>query len=157
MIIVFISFILDNIISKLIPYNSLMYPLFSILSLELIYPYFNYNDNRYHVLSFFLGLIYDLAYTDTIFLNASIFLLLSYILKIIFKKFNYNYLSVLIVSIITIIYYRLSVYLILVLVKYLSFDILSLIRGIYNSLIINIIYISILYIIVNGKRLILKK
>lgn len=148
-----ISFILDNLISNFINHNSLFYPLFTMLSLIIIYPKFNKKDNKYYIYSFILGLIYDITVSDTLFLNAFIFLLLSYILNYIFKKIPYNYLSILIISILTIIYYRLVTYLTLILLNYLNINILILLKSIYSSLILNIIYISIL----SNKKLIFKK
>lgn len=157
MIIIIISFILDNVIASLINFDSLMYPLFSILSLILTYNHFNQRDNFYFIVSFILGLIYDIAYTDTVFLNAFIFLLLAYLLRKAFTKIVYNYLSVLLISISTIIYYRLITYIILVIVKYINFNFLFLLKGIYSSLIINFIYISVVYLINNSKKIIFKK
>ena len=74
-----ISFILDNLISNFINHNSLFYPLFTMLSLIIIYPKFNKKDNKYYICSFILGLIYDITVSDTLFLNAFIFLLLLHI------------------------------------------------------------------------------
>ena len=93
-----ISLILDNFVSNFINHNSLFYPLFTLLSLIIIYPKFTKKINKYYLTSFLLGLIYDVAVTDTLFLNAFIFLLLSYIINYIFRKIPYNYLSVLIIS-----------------------------------------------------------
>ena len=150
---IIISFILDNFISNFINHNSLFYPLFTLLSLIIIYPKFIKKINKYYLTSFLLGLIYDIAVTDTLFLNAFIFLLLSYIINYIFRKTPYNYLSVLIISFISIIYYRVITYIVLLLLNYLNFNLLTLLKSIYNSLILNIIYITILY----NKKLIFKK
>ena len=148
-----ISFILDNFISNFINHNSLFYPLFTLLSLIIIYPKFTKKINKYYLTSFLLGLIYDIAVTDTLFLNAFIFLLLSYIINYIFKKIPYNYISVLIISFVSIIYYRVITYIVLLLLNYLNFNLLTLLKSIYNSLILNIIYKTILY----NKKLIFKK
>ncbi len=156
MITIIISFFLDNICSNFITLNSLFYPLFSILSLVLVYPYFNKNTSDYLIIAFTLGLSYDLVYTDTIFVNAFIFLILAYILRKVFSKITYNYLSVLLVSIITIIYYRAVTYVVLIIIDYLDFNILSFLKSVYSSIFINIIYLSIFYVILN-KRLIFKK
>ena len=150
---IIISFILDNFISNFINHNSLFYPLFTLLSLIIIYPKLTKKINKYYLISFLLGLIYDVAVTDTLFFNAFIFLLLSYIVNYIFRKIPYNYLSVLIISFISIIYYRLITYIVLLLLNYLHFNLLTLLKSIYNSLILNIIYITILY----NKKLIFKK
>ena len=148
-----ISFILDNFISNFINHNSLFYPLFTLLSLIIIYPKFTKKINKYYLTSFLLGLVYDVAVTDTLFLNAFIFLLLSYIINYIFRKIPHNYLSVLIVSIVSIIYYRVITYIVLLLLNYLNFNIFVLLKSIYNSLVLNIIYTSILY----NRKFIFKK
>jgi len=148
-----ISFILDNIFSNLINYDSLFYPLFTLLSLILIYPKYNKKDNRYFIISFIIGLIYDIV-LNTLFLNSFIFLLLSYILRIIFNKIKYNYLSILFISILSIIYYRIVNYIILVILNYLEFNIFTLFKSICSSILLNIIYITIFHVL---KRLIFNK
>lgn len=157
MITVITSFILDNLISNLLNYNSVFYPLFTIISLILIYTDFSKRNNNYFIYAFIVGLIYDISVTDTLFLNAFIFLMLAYILKKIFNKITYNYFSILFISIGTIIYYRVVTYLVLVVVNYLNFDIYVLLKSIYSSLILNIIHISIFYLITHPKKLIFKR
>lgn len=154
MIIIVISFLLDGVVGGLINYDSLMYPLFSLLSLITSYTYFNQKDNMYLLLAFIIGLAYDLVYTDTLFFNACIFLSSAMLLKKIFEKFPYNYLSILLISLIMIFYYRIFIYLILIFINYLNFNTLVLLQGIYSSIIINIIYISIVYLIINSNQLI---
>ena len=156
MIVIIISFILDNIISNLINYYSIFYPLFTLLSLVLIYPHFNKKSKKYFICTFIFGFIYDISVTDTLFLNAFIFLLLAYLLKYTFNKLTYNYLSVLLLSLGAIIYYRAVNFLILVVINYLSFNIGLLFKSIYCSIILNVIYISVYYLI-NSKRLIFKR
>jgi len=157
MTIVIISFVLDNIISNLFSYNSIFYSLFTILSLVLIYPNFNRRSNNYYIYAFILGLVYDITITNTLFLNAFVFLLLSYLIRLTLYKITYNYLSILIISICAIIYYRVITYMILTILNYLDFNIFLLFKSIYSSLTLNIIYISVSYLIINSKRLIFKK
>lgn len=148
-----ILFILDNIVSNLINYDSIFYPLFTLLSLILIYPNYNKKDNRYCIISFILGLIYDVT-LNTLFLNVFIFLLLAYILRLIFSKIKYNYLSVLFISILSIIYYRTVTYIVLVILNYLEFNIFTLFKSIYSSILLNIIYVSLFYLL---KKIIFNK
>jgi len=148
-----ISFILDNIVSNLINYDSIFYPLFTLLSLILIYPNYNKKDKKYYIISFILGLIYDIT-LNTLFLNTFIFLLLAYILRLIFSKIKYNYLSVLFISILSIIYYRTVTYVVLLILNYLEFNIHTLFKSIYSSILLNIIYVTIFYLL---KKLIFNK
>lgn len=156
MIIVIVSFVLDNLISNLLNYNSIFNPLFTIISLILIYSDFSKRNNNYFIYAFILGLIYDITVTDTLFLNAFIFLSLAYILKKIFNKITYNYFSILFISIGTVIYYRVVTYFVLLVINYLNLNIFTLFESIYSSLVLNIIYISIFYLTTHSKRLIFK-
>lgn len=155
--IVIVSFILDNIVSNFLNYNSIFNPLFTLLSLVLIYPSFNKRSNNCYIYVFILGFIYDVAITNTLFLNAFIFILLAYFIKLIFNKIPYNYLSVLIITLCSIIYYRVITYAVLIILNYLDFNLFYLFKSIYTSILLNIIYISILYLIINSKRLIFKR
>ena len=74
-----VSFFLDGVLSKYISPNSIFLPLFTIVSLVLIYPYFNNNNNRYFKYIAILGLLYDIAYMNMSFYNFFIFMLLVFI------------------------------------------------------------------------------
>lgn len=150
--IIIISFILDGLVSTKISSASYFYPLFTLVSLLLTYKNFNQKDNYYYLISALVGLIYDIVYTDTLFLNAFIFFLISFITRKIFSKYNYNLFSLILVSIITIIYYRIITYLILCLINYLSFDIFILLKGIYKSLLINAVYVVLIYGFIKRKK-----
>ena len=81
-IIVLISFILEGIISKYIPMNTVLFEsFFTVISLIIIYPYFHNKEKKYFTLAFFTGLFYDIVYTNTFLFNAIIFLVISYIVK----------------------------------------------------------------------------
>ena len=80
-----ISFFLDGILSHYILPNSLFLPLFTVVALVLIYPYFNNNNYRYFKYIALLGLLYDISYLDTLFLNFFIFIIIGFIVGL----FNY--------------------------------------------------------------------
>lgn len=132
---IFISLILDGIFSKWIN------PLFTPLALIFLYK----NNDRY-LYALLAGFIYDIAYTDTLFLNAIIFVLLLYLVELIFKKITFNFLNVVLISILIIILYRVSIFLILVVISYIDFNLFNLLYGILYSL-INIIFVIIYYFI----------
>ncbi|MDD2434996.1 MAG: rod shape-determining protein MreD [Bacilli bacterium] len=146
---VIISFLLDSIISYLIPTNSLLLPLCSLISLIIIYPFFHKETNNYLIWSFGLGLLYDIVYTDTIFLNAVLFLMIAYMIKMIYQYLSNNVLNVTIISFIVVVLYRSMVYLLLISVGYLNNDFNTLVTSIYSSLLLNIVYGIILYLITN--------
>ena len=58
-----ISFILEGIISNVIPLDSLFIPMFSVVALLVTYPLFNDNKIKFLIYSGSLGLLYDLTYS----------------------------------------------------------------------------------------------
>ena len=145
-IILIISFILDNILSNLLLVSNLLYPLCSLLSLVIIFPYFKKRDlKKYYIYSMILGLLYDIVYTNTLFLNFVLFFLVAILIRTIYNVAPYNMITTLLSSIFIIILYRLSIYLILVIINYEVLDINILFRSIYSSLIINLIYVLLFY------------
>ncbi len=144
---VIISFVFDSIFSNIIPTDSIFLPLFSLISLIIIYPYFHKEENSYLKFTFLLGLLYDIAYTDTLFLNAFIFLLIGFCIKLINEYISNNIFNVSIMSLLVVIIYRFITYFVLVMINYLNYDFTNLLASIYSSLIINVIYGIILYLI----------
>lgn len=158
-IILIMSFYLEGILSKLITVNFLI-PLTTLISLILIYPYLNNKKNKYYIICFTIGLLYDITYTNTFLLNASIFLLLGYLITKINIIITNNSFNVILISFIIIMFYRLITYLILLFIDYLEFNINILFNSITYSLLFNFIYISFIYKImdiISKKRGIYKK
>lgn len=145
-LIVLISFYLEGILGNIINTNYLI-PLFSILSLIIIYPYLFNQKKEYFIICFIIGILYDISYTDTLFLNAFIFLIIGYIISVINIFITNNILNVTIMSIIIVSLYRIFTYLVLIFINYIDKDINMLINSITSSLLINIVYIIIMYII----------
>lgn len=152
MLIVFVSVLLDNIISIFINRNSVFFPLFTLLSIVFL----NLKESHYFLLAFIIGFIYDIIFSNNIFMNASIFLFLSLVIYLIFNKINYNFLSIFLTSILIIVIYRIITYLLFLLNSNNSFNINTLFKGVYSSIIINTIYITIVYLInykiINGSK-----
>lgn len=146
--IVLISFLLESILSNYVSINTMLFnPLFSIISLIIIYPYFK-NDNMSFIKSCLIfGVIYDLIFTLTFPLHVLLFGLTG-ILIILINNFISNHLFNLpLISLAIIINYRIISYLILVLIGYLDFHFNILLNGITSSILVNIIYVLVLYLI----------
>ena len=146
-LILVISFILDNIFSMLIPINSFLLPLFTLMSLVIIYPFFKDKGRKYLSACFFTGMAYDLIYTDTILIHAFIFLMIGLLIINLNRLLSSNHVSVMFIGLVVVIFYRVIMYLFLVISNTVSFDLLGLLASIYNSLIANTIYILLLSII----------
>lgn len=141
-----ISFLLDLFMLSSIRTSSLLFPLCSLMSIIVIYPFFKKNQfNKFLIISLIIGSFYDIVYTNTILLNIGIFLLCALIIKIIFNSFSYNLMNVILISLLIIIFYRTLNYFVFVLADYIKFSFYSLLQGIYSSIILNMIYIIIFY------------
>lgn len=126
-----IAFFLDGIIAKYFT----IYPVLTLLSLIFL------KENKYLLVIIF-GLLYDITYTDTLFLNTTIFYLLLFFIDYYFSKINKNFLNTIILGIILILIYRFSTYIILYLLNMVSLDITSFIKTLGLS------FISLIYIII---------
>ena len=139
--ILFISLILETIVSNVVGINSIFIPLFFIMSLILIYP-----KEDYLIICFICGLIYDICFYNSLFINTISFILIGLLIPNL-KKYNI-YLK----SIIVIIFYRFISYFMLVLIGYTKFSINLLFKSIYSSIILNIIFIILVKLCYNIKR-----
>lgn len=146
-LILVISFLLDNLISFFLNTNPLFNPLLSLVSLIIIFRYYHRKDeNKYLITSFVLGLVYDIVCTDTVFLNAGIYLLLSLFIIKFYKIFSYNLLNSAILLIIVIIIYRSITFLVLSNFNFISFNLYHLLQSISSSLILNLLYLSFFFL-----------
>ena len=154
-VVLLISFILEGIVSNLVPVNSLFIPLFSIVSLLVTYPLFNDNRIKYLIYSGTLGLLYDLVYTSTPFINTFTFVITALIITFICRYITINKLNLIFIIIFVLLFNQTINYLLICLFRYRIFNSNTLIEGLYSSLILNVIYSYILYIIIeiiNKKR-----
>lgn len=144
-IVSFISFFLESLFSIMFNFNLL----FSVVTLVVLYPFFSNKNYQYYSYAFFYGFLYDLVYTDSLFFNAFIFLLVGLLIKKINLSVSNNHISIILIGLVTIVYYRFLSFLALVLVGYLPFNLSVLLKSIGCSILVNSIYIFILYSILD--------
>ena len=142
-----LSFFLDGILSRYISLNTLFLPLFTIVSLVIIYPYFNNDNFRYFKFVAIIGLLYDIAYFNTLFYNFFLFLIIGFVIGLINYLLSNNLYTNILMAIISITIYRIFTFLLVIIFKTNTFSFFDLIQSIYNSLILNIIYCILIYII----------
>lgn len=135
-----ISFVFDGIISVILSENSILLPLFSLVSLIVIYPYLK-NKEKIILYGLIIGLLYDLVYTQTLFFNTIIFSVLALIILLFYKYLPINIINSVLLMVIVIVLFRISTYLTLVVVGKLLFNWNDLFASIYCSLLGNIIYL----------------
>ena len=158
-VILIISFLLDGIIFSLSSINSTISPLFSLLSLILVYPYYCNDKRKMFVCAIFVGLLYDIVYSNSLFFNTLVFTGMLYLVDQIHKVLTNSFFNTFLVSNIVICVYRIVDYLFFLVLGMIGNDVTSLINSISNSLIINYIYVIIfsfiLYIV--SKKLQIKR
>ena len=145
-----ISFVLDSIISNFISLDSLFFPLFTLMALIIVYPYFNNNRHKYFGICLITGICYDLIYTNTIIIHGMLFLVIGFLITKLNLIISNNYINVAIMAIVCIIIYRFLAYGLLLITASTSFDFFSLLKSIYSSLILNVIYVSLSYVITDN-------
>lgn len=157
-VVVILSFLLEILFSNLVSSSGLFIPLFFLVTLVIIYPYFKSKSN-YIIICLICGLLYDLGFLNTAFVNTLCFTFTGLFIMFLHSYINYNIVSTSIVNIISIVFYRIINYLLLCLVAYTNFNILISVKGIYSSLIVNILYGIILYLLLEfiSKRFNIKK
>ena len=148
---IIISFILENIMSNIFvttlnnvsPFTTI----YTIIALEVIYPYFA-SDKKYFLLVIIFGFLFDTIYTSTILLNLTIFLVISLLIKTLNNIISDNIIMTNIISLISVATYHILTFIILNIVTSKSYSIILLGKILTHSIIMTIIYTSISYIII---------
>lgn len=141
-LILFMSFILESNLSVYIPINTSFFNSFFVLSSLIVINDLILEKDKFYILSIFIGVFYDLVFTNRIGFSLLTFLLTAIFIKNnnLFKKFSKNILNYLSIFV----FYRLVSFFVLFLIGYVSFDFFYLLKSIYSSIILNIIYVYIL-------------
>lgn len=143
------SFLFEAMFTNLVGTNSIFIPLFTLTSLVLVYPYFKKKNFNYVLVCLILGIFYDIAFADSVFVNTICFGIIGGLNILIYNYVKYNIYTANIVNIIIIITYRIISYIVLLSINFITFNGNILFKGIYSSLLINIAYGIILYLIID--------
>ena len=150
-IIMIISVIFDGILSNYLPYLvndlSLFTPLLTLVSIIIIYPFYRKQEKKYYITIFILGIIYDLFYTNLIFFNAILFLIVGLINKKVQKNISMNVINLLIEIVIFIMIYESLTAIILFTYNMVPVTVYKVFYKITHSMILNIIYGELIYFI----------
>ncbi len=152
-VILIISFLLDGILTNFLPYGvgnlSLFTPLTTIVAIVLIYNFFYHNEKKYLIISFVTGIIYDLFYTDLLFLDGILFFIIAFMVIKLYKVIGFNYVRILLHVFVAIVVYEISFSLIIIIFNLVPMTIDRLLYKISHSLILNLIYAEIVMFIIN--------
>ena len=123
------------------------------ITIYLIYPFYKNQELKYYIESFIIGIIYDPIFTNLLFFDGVIFLIISLVSVKIYKNFIVDkYKNIMYVFLIIILYEFLvaSIFLIFNLVPICFYDF---VYKISHTLLINVVYGFLLYeIIGSGSR-----
>ena len=150
-IIIVLSLFFDGLLTNYLPFLvndlSLFTPLLTIVSIFMIYPYFRKELKKYFIIVASIGIIYDLLYTNLLFFNAILFLLIAIITRFIYKNYEITFFRLVIYIILIIVIYESATALILLIFNLVPITISKLLYKIYHSLILNIIYGELIYLV----------
>lgn len=141
----FLSFVFEFVFNKIL-YNSIFIPLIIITTLVVLEPYFS-NKKKYFIYCFLIGFLCDLFYTNSILVNASLFLILGIIVYGINVNITNNLLFVILETIVIITFYRVLSFTFYCVNGLIDFNFSILFKSIYSSLAFNIIYCVLIYFI----------
>lgn len=146
-----ISFLLEGIMSNIFPSTlsniSYFTTIYVIIAFAIIYPYFD-NDKKFFILIFIFGLLFDILYTSTIFVNTFIFIVIGIVIKILYNVLPGNVFMTNIISYIGIVIYHVLSFVILMITGYGDYSIILLFNIVIHSIFMTIIYTSISYFII---------
>lgn len=144
--IVFISIILENICNLYLSKFNYITPIFTLISLIFIFPYFKNSKKDFFIFSLIVGFIYDLVFTNFYILNVILFLIISIVIYYILKNHEYNILTIIVTTIVCIFIYNILLYLILNLFNYTNYNLIDLSYILRTFIIVNVLYTIIVYI-----------
>ena len=152
LIIIIVSLILDGILSNFLPYLytnlSIFTPLFTLISIFMIYPFFKKKEKTYFILIFIVGIIYDLFYTNLLFFNGVLFVTIGLLIKYIYKTYEITPLRLILYIIILVTAYESLTGLILLIYNVVPVTFYKVFYKIINSLLLNIIYAELIYLVI---------
>lgn len=152
LIITGLSLILDGIFTNFLPYLvndlSIFTTMFTVIIVFVLYPLFVGNDKKYYIYSFFLGVIYDLFYTNLFLYDGLMFLLLAVVTVWIYKNFEVNKLHAIFCIVLMIFLYEVIFAFLLFVFNLVPVTFDKVLYKFLHSLVSNVIYGELIFIII---------
>ena len=139
--ITFLSVFIDLIINNIIKRNSLLLPLFSLMTIIFID---KKDKHKYLFKVTIIGLIYDIFYSNFYILNGIIFFLLGLVTYYFYKKIKPSVIINLVYGLFLILSYQLLLFIVYNITRYRIININELLFIIYHYIIINIVYVLVM-------------
>lgn len=127
-------------------YNTIFIPLIFITFIVILEPYF-INKKKYFIYCYVIGFLYDLIYFNSFFLQASLFLIIGFIVYEVNKNLVKNIFISLLEVVIGIIIYRILSFFFYVINGLVIMDFYVLFESIYRSILFNVFFFSVIYFV----------
>lgn len=154
-LIVIVSFFLEATFSIYeIPF--LGYSLFTLVAI-LLCRYYWEQEKQYYIFCFCIGLLYDVAWTNTLLFHSCLFLATGFCFQKLILIFSERWYSFILTLILSLFFYRVLSYGVLILVGYKNWNWTLFLQVFFSSFLLNIIYGWILYGIIKPHKYVLNK
>lgn len=147
---IIVTILLESFLKIKLPYfySDLLLITPMLIITSLIFIFLIFKQEKSFIITIIMGFIYDLLFTNKLFINVFLFILIREFIKYFFNNFRINLKSLMICNIIIIIIYEILFYLLLIISGYVI-NINMLLYKIYNSFLINVMYTIISYLILS--------
>ena len=139
-----IAFLMDGILTNFLPFlpEDLSYftPLLTLTSILLVYPLYRKKEKNYFITIIILGMLYDLFYTNLLFLNAILFFICGLVVKFFYKNFGYSFIKIIFITILIITIYESLTAFIILIFNLVPISLFRLVYKIAHSLLLNVIF-----------------
>ncbi len=152
-LLIVLSFLLDDILFQVVGNNTIFFPLCTLLSLVVIYPFVRNNLLHYYAISIILGVLYDICYSGTLFLHVALFILLSFFIAKCFSKLSINMVNTYCLGIAVVLLYRVFLMMFFVLLKITPWNLENFLDSILSSILFNSFYLGCFYFLAKKMRL----
>lgn len=151
-VVLLFSYLFQMISSNYIGYIyhdlSFLTTIYILVALLVVRPYFE-NEKKYLVMLVVVGFLMGITYTNAVFLNICLFLVVYYFTKFFHFYFPYNYLTINISTLIGIFIYHVFSFLFLYMVGYDHYHIGILFEILFHSIPMTILYTTLVYFLVD--------
>ena len=152
-VVLLFSYLFQMISSNYIGYIyhdlSFLTTIYILVALLVVRPYFE-NEKKYLVMLVVVGFLMGITYTNAVFLNICLFLVVYYFTKFFHFYFPYNYLTINISTLIGIFIYHIFSFLFLYMVGYDHYHVGILLEILFYSIPMTILYTTLVYFLVDA-------
>lgn len=151
-VVLLFSYLFQMISSNYIGYIyhdlSFLTTIYILVALLVVRPYFE-NEKKYLVMLVVVGFLMGITYTNAVFLNICLFLVVYYFTKFFHFYFPYNYLTINISTLVGIFIYHIFSFLFLYMVGYDHYHVGILLEILFHSIPMTILYTTLIYFLVD--------